>query len=526
MSQTARIIDQHKDARERTWVWIADAARMLGEAIYLLDSWTVPPPRRQGKRKHVRCPWIGRSLPVDYRSVDGAGGARQYLRRYVLLGDVEAIREAKRNGLRRPHVPPPPDDEISIHEVLASHPEVTRGILMPAIRKGTWRLGGRKLRKALRPAALADGRVRKVLHFKRQHINELVQHIEAHPEPGDPYPSDASGRVYVPPSRVEPDYGVQLSTVRAAHKRGEVEAAPFAVPGKGELLHYLRDGETGLASFAEQYRAGRKILLQAKLFLREVLAKGPVKLAEVLKQAAEKSIPVKTLHRARRALKVKAAPVGFQGSSCWRLPRHQPPAAEKAPSPALDRAVHFLRDLQTRGVTDRGEMRRQAEAAGISEGSFYRAVSALEAAGPESRTVGGTMQPTESRGEQARSNNRAPLADEPIWNTRPVQRPDDPPLRVIVYEVARVEARTKGPVVLTSPNAVVLVSGKSKGPLNYPEYKVMKALVEAGPDGLSKDQLEIVQADARRILNRLREDPDWAAVIHMANTKGNRYRLG
>jgi hypothetical protein len=72
----------------------------------------------------------------------------------------------------------------------------------------------------------------------------------------------------------------------------------------------------------------------------------------------------------------------------------------------------------------------------------------------------------------------------------------------------------------------VLVRGRAKGPLpSYTVWKVVRALVDAGGDGLKKDELEAVAGGARKLLRRLRRDADWGSVIQMAGRRGNRYRV-
>lgn len=71
----------------------------------------------------------------------------------------------------------------------------------------------------------------------------------------------------------------------------------------------------------------------------------------------------------------------------------------------------------------------------------------------------------------------------------------------------------------------VRVRGKIKSFQNYTQFKVIKALKEAGSNGLTKDELEAVATNARKILSFLQKDEDWAAVVQMAEKRGNRYRL-
>ena len=83
-------------------------------------------------------------------------------------------------------------------------------------------------------------------------------------------------------------------------------------------------------------------------------------------------------------------------------------------------------------------------------------------------------------------------------------------------------------VVLGSFGDPVHVNGKEKPSLTWAQYHVVKALIEAGNDGLTKDQLDVKSGrfEARKILRRLaNSDPDWAAVIKMAGRPGCHYRI-
>jgi len=65
--------------------------------------------------------------------------------------------------------------------------------------------------------------------------------------------------------------------------------------------------------------------------------------------------------------------------------------------------------------------------------------------------------------------------------------------------------------------------------LTRPQYGVVKALLEAGERGLSKDELDhkSKHGDARKILKRLAEsDADWKAVIHFPGKPGVGCRIG
>ena len=73
-----------------------------------------------------------------------------------------------------------------------------------------------------------------------------------------------------------------------------------------------------------------------------------------------------------------------------------------------------------------------------------------------------------------------------------------------------------------------MVMGKVKPLLTFAQHAVVKALLEAGEDGLTKDGLDACSghSDARKILKRLHDsDPNWAAVIQLAGRSGCRYRI-
>jgi hypothetical protein len=84
-------------------------------------------------------------------------------------------------------------------------------------------------------------------------------------------------------------------------------------------------------------------------------------------------------------------------------------------------------------------------------------------------------------------------------------------------------------VVLRGPGERPIVGGVEKGPLTLPQYDVVKALLDAGERGLSKDELDrkSKHGDARKILKRLaKSDPDWNAAIHFPGKAGGGYRIG
>jgi Recombinase len=81
------------------------------------------------------------------------------------------------------------------------------------------------------------------------------------------------------------------------------------------------------------------------------------------------------------------------------------------------------------------------------------------------------------------------------------------------------------PVTIVS-DEIVMVSGKIKNP-TYPQYNVIKALVDAGPSGLSGDELiaKSGRLGYRNILRTLARDEDWSLRIRLAGLPHGRYRL-
>jgi hypothetical protein len=84
------------------------------------------------------------------------------------------------------------------------------------------------------------------------------------------------------------------------------------------------------------------------------------------------------------------------------------------------------------------------------------------------------------------------------------------------------------PVILRGHGMPPVVRGVAQRILSKAQYEVVQALLDAGPTGLSKDELEekSKHADARKILKRLHDSyPDWKRVILLAGRPGGRYRL-
>lgn len=87
------------------------------------------------------------------------------------------------------------------------------------------------------------------------------------------------------------------------------------------------------------------------------------------------------------------------------------------------------------------------------------------------------------------------------------------------------EQTETGSVVLCGPQNVPVVNGKRKRQLSASAYSLVAKLIRAGAEGLTKDEMESRHSGARRTLNRLLKDADWALAIKMPGRSGRRYRI-
>jgi hypothetical protein len=83
-------------------------------------------------------------------------------------------------------------------------------------------------------------------------------------------------------------------------------------------------------------------------------------------------------------------------------------------------------------------------------------------------------------------------------------------------------------VVLNGPGKPPVVLSNPKTPLTKTRYDVVKAILDAGSEGLTKDDLvkKSGHTDAVNTLKALaRSDSDWCEVIHLPGRPGRRYRV-
>jgi hypothetical protein len=80
-------------------------------------------------------------------------------------------------------------------------------------------------------------------------------------------------------------------------------------------------------------------------------------------------------------------------------------------------------------------------------------------------------------------------------------------------------------VVLRGIGQKPIVCGKEVEAITEPRYRVVEALIKAGPDGLSKADMEAVKANAIRYLSELSKRPGWKKAIIMAGQPWKKYRI-
>ena len=84
------------------------------------------------------------------------------------------------------------------------------------------------------------------------------------------------------------------------------------------------------------------------------------------------------------------------------------------------------------------------------------------------------------------------------------------------------------PVVLREPGQPCRVLGKEKPKLTAAQYNVVAALLAAGDDGLTKDQL-IRKSNGGGAIRTMKDlagnDDDWGKVLFLAGKTGGRYRI-
>lgn len=82
-------------------------------------------------------------------------------------------------------------------------------------------------------------------------------------------------------------------------------------------------------------------------------------------------------------------------------------------------------------------------------------------------------------------------------------------------------------VIVGQPRDEPIVNGKVKPRLTIARHHVIKALISAGENGLTGDELVVKSGHggAVNILKDVARDPDWRAVIQLPGSSHGRYRI-
>lgn len=82
-------------------------------------------------------------------------------------------------------------------------------------------------------------------------------------------------------------------------------------------------------------------------------------------------------------------------------------------------------------------------------------------------------------------------------------------------------------VVLNGYDGPVFLLGVEKPPLTEAQYNVIQCLLEAGENGVNKDELVLKSghSDARGIISRLAKDENWNKALSRPGKTGRRYRI-
>jgi len=228
------------------------------------------------------------------------------------------------------------------------------------------------------------------------------------------------------------------------------------------------------------WREARPKTAAAKQFLERELQAGPQAKASLVVKAQELGIGTWLLEKVREmpCSGVGSAYRGRSGEAWWyMIGIHEPPARQRCRGPVLSKAIAFARGHLGRGSCELARM----TAGKISQTTFSRALREMGSATPV------------SKGAQDRS------------------------------------AMTGAPaLVLGEFGEKAMVHGRPCQPVTLATHDILKALLEAGPDGLNKDELDAHSGhpNARQYLRRLLDrEPVWASIVKLPGRPWGRYRI-
>jgi hypothetical protein len=287
---------------------------------------------------------------------------------------------------------------------------------------------------------------------------------------------------------------------------------------------------------------------KAAKIVKSFLKNGPLPGSVVCQQAREQGVSQHQVFRVLPALRVRRKRFGH-GTRCWCLPGHAPRGED---SQGTQRAMGLFRTRLANGRALRDDLVAEARQQNICHADvamarrrlgiiteydtgrvcFWRLPAEEPTANTprsEKMSAGVMSGAASANGQRVKEityeRERLPEFRYPVYIVQP---PDQPvPVQCTNLGIPASTSTESVPVRIGNhwTDAVVLRGGKIKHFRNFSEWKLVQALIAAGPHGLSKDEIENVTSSARRILRELYEDEDWASIIVRAGGKGNRYSL-
>jgi hypothetical protein len=287
--------------------------------------------------------------------------------------------------------------------------------------------------------------------------------------------------------------------VSSEQKRGPNEVWYWCVEDIERILRGEESAVSGTGRPLAQALQRRERDTAALEFLRALLANGPVPGDVVVEKATSAGMSMGSLHRAAKALhvqKIRPSRVVFDAPGG---PAGEPGdyvSAEQAADLA-DCHIHHIHHLCRNGFI-------ACERRGGKE--VWPHLPSL-------------MAYVENRGSSRACS----------WCLLGKSRPRIPgPTPSRAASPARAATAAQPPVVLGTPDDRPIVLGKQKPLLSPATYDVVLALLNAGEEGLGKDDLDAKsrRTEARKYLKALAaKDADWKAVIHFPGRSWKRYRI-
>jgi hypothetical protein len=182
---------------------------------------------------------------------------------------------------------------------------------------------------------------------------------------------------WLSPYEVLTTYGIPYAALRWEWHKGRIHTRKVRVPrlrSHGSLLTYSLKKD--LDDYAERRRRTRE-LSRASAFLRKALKSGPVKRADLVTHARAEGIAVRTLRRAKDALRICATQRGLQSPCWWHWPEQagSVPVAAVPPAkrPLQEKALRVVWEALNAGAKRFRDVEAAGAKAGIGRGTLYLA---------------------------------------------------------------------------------------------------------------------------------------------------------